>query len=404
MISNKVLTHMIIFAILLAISSIIISTHYVSIGHSYFRGQDQSSFSIFDEQEDQKATRSRKIPAQPEQIVSDSARNSQANAVKIVAFTDNDYSVVAKWWYTRMTELKYTTHTLVLINPAAVKAFNDTNNSGEEYYRFDVQIVDAGNRRKNMVRSLWYNRILYCLNQLKAGQSLLLTDVDNIFTRYEPLSQFQESEFDAIFALEGRFPTHIYESQGFVFCGGMTFLKANEATVQIMEQLLEMCDGGTKRCDDQVEWNILLSKDMNWDAAKSVASRTDDGLVQHGFVGESKTVKGFKAKVWDRDFAWRGPFQTEHCPSEQNWVAMPSNLPFDITEQLEALHSKQGNSQANDGPQERGREKIGRVKIWELFCGKGVDQSIGDMDDRIRKAVDMYIQTLEAASKTLNNK
>lgn len=285
-----------------------------------------------------------------------------------------------------MTELGYTTHTLVLIDPPAVKYFNQTNKGGKEYYRFEVQIIDPGSRAKNRVRSLWYNRILYCLNQVKAGHSLLLTDVDNIFSRYEPLSQFQDSEFDAIFALEQKFPDKIFKKQGFVLCGGMTFLKATNATIEIMERLLEKCDGGTKRCDDQVEWNRMMFQDMRWNTTETRTKLTQNGLIQYSFGGESKTVQGFKAKVWDRDFAWRGFFQTERCPSEQNWVAMPTNLPFSVSSTLK-------NEGIAAGVNRIGREKIARVKVWELFCGKNGtnrDRIQGSMNDRLNTAVQMY--------------
>ena len=327
-------------------------------------------------------------------------RNGHEDKVKIVAFTDNTYAPVAKWWYQRMTNLSYTTHTLVLIDQLAVEHFTSihnhnqtmittqSNNNGvnvikrdstrnsddNDYrYRFDVQIVDEGKRRKNKVRSLWYNRILYCLNQLKVGQSLLLTDVDNIFSRHQPLAPFYESGYDAIFALEQKFPTQVYDAQGFVVCGGMTFFKATNATIQVMERLLERCDGGTKRCDDQVEWNQLLWKEMDWDTVESKKRPTEDGMLQYGFEGRYKRgiipgldSNNFRAKVWDRDFAWRGIFsRNTTCPSLDNWVAMPANLPWDIQKSLDAL----GGDEHKNIVLDASIEKLARVKIWENFCG-----------------------------------
>jgi hypothetical protein len=399
-----------IFAIAIgcAISLIGFSTYCVSSVDTLGGKYDRDSFSIFDDGD------LRVLPDEQEQVVfanidgkqgveepgsivrlrdtlmvEDDIKENEVDPVKIVAFTDKNYSVTSKWWYNRMTKLGYTTHTLVLIDPPAVKDFTDANRGGKEYYRFEVQIIDPGSRAKNRVRSLWYNRILYCLNQLKAGHSLLLTDVDNIFSRYEPLSQFQGSEFDAIFALEQKFPVEIFQKQGFVLCGGMTFLKATNATVEIMERLLEKCDGGTKRCDDQVEWNRMMFLDMTWNTKKTKTKLTENGLIQYSFSGESKTVQGFKAKVWDRDFAWRGPFDTERCPSESNWVAMPTNLPYSVSSQLRAEGIAEGASRI-------GIEKIARVKIWEEFCGingTNRDENQGSVKARLNKAVQAYNKT-----------
>lgn len=302
------------------------------------------------------------------------------NTVKIVAFTDLDYIPIAKWWYKRMTSLGYNTHVIVVIDHEAQSHFQDINQHNySNYYRFETKIVDPGKRRKNKVRSLWYNRILYCLTELKRGQSLLLTDVDNIFSKYEPLSQYLESTYDAIYALEGKFPPYVFNKQGFVVCGGLIFLRASNATIQIMEILLDRCDGGTKRCDDQVEWNKLLAEVVTWNIDKSsMRNKTQDGLLQYGFEGVSSTVKGFKAKVWDRDFAWRGPFDTEYCPSEQNWVSMPGNLPFHVQQKLETV--------SHGVAKNIGLEKMARVILWEAFCG--VNGTNRDREQRIRDRLD----------------
>ncbi len=303
--------------------------------------------------------------------INEHQQSQTTHDVKIVAFTDSDYAVAAEWWYQRMTNLTYNTHTLILINPAAEEHFERVNNLREanQQYRFETWLVDPGKRRKNKTRALWYRRIEYCLEQLKKGQSLLLTDVDNIFRKYVPLSEFQDSSYDAIFALEQRFPEPWFEKQGFVFCGGMTFLKATDKTIEIMEQLLQDCDGGTKRCDDQKEWNILLHNNMHWDvdvkSARKGKTKTSHDLLQDGFEGISTGIgKGFRAKVWDRDFAWRANFE-ESCPSlENNWVAMPTNVPHWVTK---LLIEKWPIMTKHDG---LGLGKISRMKIWENHCGE----------------------------------
>jgi hypothetical protein len=85
--------------------------------------------------------------------------------VKIVAFTDHTFAGVAKWWYQRMTDLSYTTHTLVLIDETAVEHFTSINmdfnatrnknhdriheqeqmnNRDQRCYRFESHILDEG--------------------------------------------------------------------------------------------------------------------------------------------------------------------------------------------------------------------------------------------------------------------
>ena len=113
--------------------------------------------------------------------------NANDNPVKIVAFTNTEYAPVAQFWYKRMTELNYTTHTLVLFENDAVEYFanlntknaatatNSSTTNNHTNYRTEVELIDPkliAHRPK--VRSLWYHRILYCLNQLKNGTSILL--------------------------------------------------------------------------------------------------------------------------------------------------------------------------------------------------------------------------------------
>ncbi len=182
----------------------------------------------------------------------DQTSPQEDNSIKIVAFTDRSYIPIARWWYERMTSLNYTTHTLVLVDKESIDYFSAINEEGKEYFRYDVEIIDKGRRKKNKTRSLWYHRILYCLNNVKAGTSILLTDADNIFSRHVPLSDMYNSEYDAFFAFGGNFPRYLLKKRGFTICGGMMFLKASNATIAVLERLRNNCDSGTERCDDQV--------------------------------------------------------------------------------------------------------------------------------------------------------
>ena len=314
-------------------------------------------------------------------------RKANSSNVKIVAFTDHSFAPVGQWWYQRLTNLTYTTHTLVLFESRAVAHFEKLKAKGE-YYRTEVKLIDIDNKlkRRFKIHRLWYIRILYCLEQLKAGTSLILTDSDNIFHRYVDLSLFEDSGYDAIFSFEQRYPTDIFKKQGFVVCGGMTFLKATNATVQIIEKLLQRCyesqgrEGkNSKSCDDQTVWNELLFQDMEWNR-KTEDLQAGQDLLQFGFDGISKSVPSFRANLWDRQFSLRIPFET--CPSEKTWVSMPA--PFDHRKELE----KKVKGQHGGFLQEFGLFELAKVLIWEKYCS--LESSL-DSSQRLEQAVSYYV-------------
>jgi len=304
---------------------------------------------------------------------------SQKN-VKIVAFTDHSFAPVGQWWYQRMQNLSYTTQTLVLFESKAVVHFDKLKEKGE-HYQTDIQLIDEHyTKRRFKIHRLWYIRILYCLNQLKAGQSIVLTDTDNVFLKYVPLELFEQSGYDAIFSFEQKYPEKIFREQGFVLCGGMTYLKATNATIQVMERLLERCFEGwgreginSKSCDDQVTWNEMLFQDMKWNMNSSqyfVGNRS-------GFEGESTIVPNFHANIWDQSFAQRGKF--EECPLDgAAWVAMPAAFNNNLLKILKPLHGR--------FEQQSGLDKLSRVLIWENFCSiNGTD-----LNQRMEKAISFY--------------
>ncbi|GFH46293.1 hypothetical protein CTEN210_02767 [Chaetoceros tenuissimus] len=367
---NTSMKYAIVFGILLSCYIIFISNTQLSF-------EAETVFQL-DTKDDSLPTKA--IHANPVQKVVSPIHNSTKDAlIKIVAFTSVDFLPMAKHWYNRLTELGYTTHVLVLIDEQSIQEFTAINQDNtDEYYRFEIQLVEKGTKRKDMVQSLWYHRILYCVQQLKLGTSLLVSDTDVVFQRYIPIEELSHENYDVMLAEALMFPKHVFEQQGFVFCGCLTFLKATKATLTVWERLLEQCDGGTKRCDDQVEMNVLLAESMEWDSEKALANKAKDGLVQDEFTGRSKVVPDFKANVWDRDFAWRGPLDTDVCPTENNWVSMPGNIP-------------NFNNRILDGRAHgRGDSKLARVKVWEKFCGKDGTNRNPDVEtsieDRLRQA------------------
>ncbi len=113
--------------------------------------------------------------------------------------------------------------------------------------------------------------------------------------------------------------------------------------------------------------------------------------MQYGFNGRSATVIDFKAKIWDVDFAYRGTLFPEVCPSQDLWVAMPYNVPFELTSWY--------NSDSMSFPQTI-REKMARVHLWEAFCGiNGINRmgKSGNITERIQMTVDKLTPKKEAS-------
>ncbi len=242
---NTVLKRAIILFALLFIASTVHIVYFTWSTHSIVDGGEDDGELPMSSEADQ-------INNTQLQVVQEGALRKDDQVVKIVAFTDKDYLPVAEWWYHRMTALNYTTHTLVLVDQESIDHVTSMNKEGKHHYRFDVEIIDKGKRHKNKVRSLWYHRILYSLNSVKSGQSILLVDVDNIFQRHVSLLDMYNDQYDAMFAFGGNFPQDLLKRFGFTICGGMMFLKATNATTAVLERLRARCDGGTERCDDQV--------------------------------------------------------------------------------------------------------------------------------------------------------
>ncbi len=312
--------------------------------------------------------------------------SGMAPQLKIVAFTDISFVEIAEWWYHRMTNLSYTTHTLVVIDTASKEHFTNINKKANQtVYRFEEELINESlEKRRDRVANLWYHRILYVYNQLKAGNSILLTDTDNIFTRYEPLTSFYDNGYDAIFAFEERFPGRIFERMGFVVCGGMTFFKATEATLKLVGKWLAMCPGS---CNDQEKLNSLLLHEMKWNSSwAKEESRLENGLIQSGFDGVGTTIPEFRARVWDRNFAWRGSTVASRgnetviqCPpSQTNWVAMPQMMPYWVLEETGSANKLTA-----------GAKKIRKVNLWEIICGSNgtrtIDESLNIYKASIKK-------------------
>lgn len=259
-----------------------------------------------------------------------------AHRTKIVGFINEAYLHVGMRWYDRLTALGYTEHVIIATDNQTSSAFQ----RDYPHYRIEASFrpplppqfwtLKFGKKMRKEVEMLFAYRWVYLLEQLKAGYHILLTDVDNIFSKYHPMSNFEQSKYNVFHALETKHPTAVFDTMGFVVCGGMGWYRSTPGTIQFIQRMVDRCGD---RCDDQIILNKLLAEEIQWaltDWHKSFRtihpnhSRLD-GLLTRGFSGVStmtSTTEHHTIMVWDRDFAYRGENDPTVCPVE-NWVSMP---------------------------------------------------------------------------------
>ena len=163
-------------------------------------------------------------------------------------------------------------------------------------------------------------RLKLTTDLLRNGTHLLITDVDNVFSRHVPLHGFLEQGYDVYHAFEMFYPTWIYHIHGFVICSGHQFLRSSPETLNFMDLVMDRCRG--KKCDDQNTYNEVFFWDLNitWDNNMGRSPATREGALRVNSTGpesnnllvESATgrspVTNHTIKIWDRDFAWRVSF------------------------------------------------------------------------------------------------
>ena len=218
-------------------------------------------------------------------------------------------------------------------------------------FRFSISV--------RFFRQIMAARVKLARDMVKNGTNIMLTDVDNVFSRYVNPVGFVEEGYDVYHAYELGYPTHLYHKHGFVICGGHHFFRSSEATMHFLDMAVNKCGKG---CDDQVMFNELLwDLDIKWDGgdppshagAKRIISHEADGM-NNGKLVESATgrsrLTNHTIKIWDRDFAWRlSGGIPELCPSKNNWIGMPS---------------------VNNLAHDKIRSKLTFFDVWDDYCLK----------------------------------
>jgi hypothetical protein len=260
----------------------------------------------------------------------------------IVAFCNFHFREVGLKFYKRMTRLGYSNHLLVATDDAMVDFLE---NYSELRIRYQVWIhepipaeVSSWPKQKQdhaYLQLLMAVRWKYLLRRLESGMHIVLTDVDNIFTRFVDVDQeiaAQDTEVDVWHAYATKFPRKAFAKQGFCVCSGMSWWRASPGGVRFARLMRDTCGD---MCDDQRQLNNLLSSspklNMTWHWTKEAKQSriTNTTTVDPRFLGlptaemaGHSDVTGHKAKIWTRDFAFRGPLVPDICPTN-NWVSMP---------------------------------------------------------------------------------
>jgi hypothetical protein len=255
--------------------------------------------------------------------------NRSNTSTKILGFADGAYQEYALRWYHRLESLGYREQVIVAVDQKAADFFKahhpDIRWEELPYKPCVTWEQDARTYRRQLFGRRWK----YVLDQLNQGHSVLLTDVDNVFFRYLPMKELEESKFDVFHAFSTAYPVYVFESMGFTVCGGMAWLRAHPRVIRFVGSLVNKCKCLKEEdlckncyCDDQVALNEMLWKGkhkVTWDRTiPKPASQKD--FQWKSLTGISTTTK-HRVKIWDRNFAFRAPMP-DNCPPN-NWVSMP---------------------------------------------------------------------------------
>lgn len=379
--------------------------------------------------------------------IGDEYDKTMIGRTKIVGFCNYRFRQVGIHWFHRMTRLGYDTHVLVATESTMVdflktqrgvryqielqhdeENINERKGMTKDRKRLDRKQKE--HLRKRHFRSLMASRWKFLLSQLKLGIHILLTDVDNIFTRFIDMeeefanryypynttiintynsssaeaSQVASTNIDIFHAYATKFPLGVYNKQRFVVCSGMSWWRGNSPRSIHMAEIMHRTCG--VQCDDQTVLNRLLidevSVQMTWEWPDHVKKSrlvdpTDqrfDGILTRGMVGRSNITQHI-AKIWDRDFAFRGPLEfssdentnlTDTISSgsgsggsknnQQGSSSLLSSLPCPITNPT----SRSNNWVAMPivrvySPAEAIQAKLDSFHQWDTLCGIELDQT-----------------------------
>ena len=297
-------------------------------------------------------------------------RQSTTTNTLIVAFANSTERYLAVEWYLWLQTLGYKQHKIVALDEISAKHFERNN------IRHDVYIVpryplcnsastsNGGDSNADYYFNEKRRKAIqwkYVYWQLKGGLNVLVTSLDVVFTRYEPLSKFELGkqpkskdpnakdqnkvyDVEVYFSYHGRkyYPQVTFHEIGFTIYNGLLWLRSTDRTIQFIKALVdEYCtcptsefytrayygggiiaaSGLTKgalceddeyycNCNDQIEINHMINSNyrgqyfVEW-SNKYHRDRIKgkNGLIYKSSFGKIRKNL-MQVHVWDRTYAF----------------------------------------------------------------------------------------------------
>lgn len=288
----------------------------------------------------------RTTPPKPSKTKAAAAAAATTGTTKILGFADYNYREYALRWYHRLANLGYTEQVIVAVDQKAADFFsqNASSTSSSSSVHWEAlpypPCVSSKHDARGYRRQIFGRRWTYIYEQLQQGYHVLMTDVDNVFSRYLPMAELQDNtQVDVFHAYSTSYPTNVFEDMGLTVCGGMSWLRSTPSVIRFVGSLVNRCKCmdlvGAKKsavvddricrecsCDDQVALNELLWKGKHkvvWDRNISKPKSLKDFQWEPLTGISSKTHH--RVAIWDRNVAYRATMP-DTCPPN-NWVAMP---------------------------------------------------------------------------------
>ncbi len=200
----------------------------------------------------------------------------------IIVFTDISYLSATKKWISRMEGLGYQNVRIYALEKLAFQELKKLNLIYEvQYHNTEYEIGLKPRNKADILESykdperklrvkrgerykIWRIRLEVTKRILKEENfSVIISDIDSIWTRFVDLENDYFNNFDVIHSLGYKMPEWILEKQGFVLCGCFVYYKNTAETLKFIEAYNYACK--TTLCDDQILLNELYFKNnVSW--------------------------------------------------------------------------------------------------------------------------------------------
>jgi hypothetical protein len=168
----------------------------------------------------------------------------------LVAFSDNKYLDVLLNWLIAIHRLGIRNYLVVSLDET-IHAFLVERAFPSVLIKMDGPL-----------RNLWRLRLVILRELCAHGVDVIHSDIDAIWLR-DPIPEYFSRDADHLVISQGTvWPEDVLRRQGFVLCCGLFYLRSNNATLSLLDDLLH--DIATTN-DDQISLNRLINASVTWD-------------------------------------------------------------------------------------------------------------------------------------------